>query len=35
MKYYYITKLNEKGNFDIVEFKAISNKKIDQNILPY
>ena len=28
-----ITKLNEKGNFDIVEFKAISNKKINQNIL--
>ena len=28
-----ITKLSDKGNFDIVEFKAISNKKINQNIL--
>ena len=27
------TKLSEKGNFDIVEFKAISNKIINENIL--
>ena len=29
----YITQINEKGNFDIVEFKAISNKKINRHIL--
>ena len=31
--FYTISQINEKGNFDIVEFKSISNKKIDQNIL--
>lgn len=30
---YTITQINEKGNFDIVEFKAISNKKINRHIL--
>lgn len=28
-----ISQINEKGNFDIVEFKSISNKIIDQDIL--
>ena len=28
-----ITKINEEGNFDIVEFKAITNKKLNQGIL--
>ena len=31
--FHIITQINEKGNFDIVEFKAISNKKINRHIL--
>ena len=31
--FYTITQINEEGNFDIVEFKAISNKNINRNIL--
>ena len=30
-----ITKINEEGNFDIVEFKAIMNKNFNHGILTY